>query len=286
MMKYPVVLGCLWLVLGFTPVSAQSSLLWKIEGPELDQPSYLYGTIHLLCKEDLSLSPACQEAFAATEQLVLELDMDDPSMFATMQQVMVMMDGSELEGIMAEEDYNELQQFFLDSVGMGLGLLGRFKPMILQTFMYPKLLGCTPVSYEEEFVRWAKKLGMEVQGLETIEFQMGIFDEIPYEEQAEWLMETVREYDEAREGLAELIEVYHSQDLDALIETMQASMDEYEAFGEMLLDKRNATWVPIMEELMKARATFFGVGAGHLGGEQGLLSLLRSAGYTVTPVSL
>ncbi|MEL6534183.1 MAG: TraB/GumN family protein [Bacteroidota bacterium] len=286
MIKYPVVALGLWLLLGYTSVSAQSSLLWKIEGEGLDVPSYLYGTIHLLCKDDLQLPPPLQEAFTMAGQLVLELDMDDPSMFATMQQVMVMQDGGDLESLMEEEEYNRLQQFFQDSIGMGLGLLGRFKPIILQTFMYPKLLGCTPVSYEEEFVRWAKKTDIEVHGLETIEFQMGVFDEIPYEQQAEWLLEAIANYQDTRAGLTGLMEVYHTQDLDALISTMESSMDEYGAFRETLLDDRNATWLPKMVEYMQAQSTFFGVGAGHLGGEQGLLSLLREAGYTVSPVEL
>lgn len=266
--------------------SNESSLLWRIEGPGLEQPSYLYGTIHLLCKEDLQLTEPLRQAFAATQQLVLELDMDDPGMFSDMQQHMVMTNGGNLKNLMDEEEYATLNQFFHDSVGMGLGLLNRFKPFVLQTFLYPNLLGCNPVSYEEEFVRWAKKAKVEVHGLETIDRQMGVFDNIPYEEQVTWLMEMVDDYDQSRKDLQVLITTYRNQDLDKLSAWMVESMAEYEDYGTLLLDDRNTDWLPKMESFMKDQATFFGVGAGHLGGEKGVLNLLREVGYTVSPISL
>lgn len=286
-MKAPLSLALFALLCAFTATAQPtSSLLWRVEGPDLVAPSYLFGTVHLLCKDDLVLGEGMVKAFEEVDKLVLELDMDDPGMFLSMQQSMTMAGDSLLSDLLDSARYAWLNQYFLDSVGMGLEAIGRFKPFMVQTFLYPSLMGCKPVSYEESLVRWAKKRSLPVEGLESVNDQMQIFDEIPYATQAEWLWEVANNPEEARQQFVELAGRYRTGDHQQLYDWMIASLDEYSEYRSLLLDDRNAAWVAQMEVMMQEGAIFFAVGAAHLGGEKGLLGILTKMGYQVTPVAV
>ena len=53
----------------------ETGLLWKISGNKLEQPSYLFGTHHLVQLSYLENIDGVEEAFMATEQTVGEVDM-------------------------------------------------------------------------------------------------------------------------------------------------------------------------------------------------------------------
>jgi uncharacterized protein YbaP (TraB family) len=56
--------------------------------------------------------------------------------------------------------------------------------------------------------------------------------------------------------------------------------------SEDILDKRNKSWIPVMEASMKVQLSFFAAGAAHLAGRNGLINLLREKGYTLSPIFL
>lgn len=152
--------------------------------------------------------------------------------------------------------------------------------------LYPKLLDCTSQSFETELMRIAKEQGEEVNGLETIEDQLKVFDDIPYKAQAKDLVRSAKDnmsYD--KETFAKMLNVYKNEDITAMIEMMNddnfSSVSEHQ---DELLDNRNKNWIPKIGEYAKEQPTFFGVGAGHLAGNNGVINLLREAGYTVTAV--
>ena len=129
----------------------------------------------------------------------------------------------------------------------------------------------------------AKAQGNEVEGLETVAEQMAMFDRFPYEDQADDIVEMISDMDKTRSIYRNLVDLYKEEDLNGLSEMM----DEY--FNgpnekDILLIERNQKWIPMMESIAKKQPTFFGVGAGHLGGDLGVIALLKRAGYTVTPV--
>lgn len=82
-----------------------------------------------------------------------------------------------------------------------------------------------------------------------------------------------------------LFETYQSEDIEAMITLMRTSENEISSkFETIMLTERNKKWVPRIISIAKEKPTFFGVGAGHLGGENGVINLLRKAGYKVDPV--
>jgi uncharacterized protein len=262
----------------------ENALLWKITGPELESPSYLFGTIHVTC--DATLNNNVLEALDQTKLLVLELDMDDPSMQMQMMKYMNMKDGIELADLVSEDDYTTLKAFANEELGMSVEFIKNMKPFIISSMMYPKLIDCNMQSFEIELMKVSKSQNEEVMGLETIEEQLSIFDEIPYQEQVKDLIKSAKEnLAEDKKLFAKMMEIYNKQDIELLLTIITNSESSFSAHTEKLLFKRNQNWIPKIIAHAKNQPTFFGVGAAHLAGEQGVIALLRNAGYTIEAVN-
>lgn len=261
-----------------------NSLLWKISGNGLEQPSYLYGTIHLTC--NYMLSDKIAKAFEETDQLALEIDMDDPSMQAKMMKGMMMSDGKSMKEMLSEEDYKQLNTFFKSNMGFNLDMFNTVKPFMISSMLISKTVPCeSPMSYEVEFMKITKDQNEEVKGLETIEYQMGVFDSIPYKEQLDDLLKMAKEgLEESKNEFEQLNALYGKENLDGLMKLMTEDEDVSAKFITELLDKRNQNWIPVIERMSKEKPTFYGVGAMHLAGEQGVINLLRKEGYDVEAV--
>lgn len=259
-----------------------SSLLWKIEGPGT-QTSYLFGTIHLLPESEFKIQEKVTNAFHAAEQIVLEVDMDDPSLQMKLMQYATMKEGVTLEQVFSEEDYELVNDEIIRIMGIGLANLNTMKPYMLYSMLIRNIIEGTPASYELTFVQMAREKGLEVLGLETIAEQMAVFDRIPYSVQAEDVVDMVREKEEMKKEFAEMVSAYNAEDLEALIEITEEYADSEEMLNELIY-KRNKNWIPLIREMSAGKRTFFGVGAGHLGGPEGVIALLKKAGYEVTPV--
>lgn len=261
----------------------ESSLLWKISGNGLERESYLFGTIHIICKEDFLMDERITTAFDQTEQLIMELDMSDPQLAAKMQQVSLNPGMKNLQSEMDEPTAKALDGFLTKNYGAGLAQLGILKPFVLSSMVLLKILPCAEVeSYEGFFTSRASASGKPVAGLETVDFQMGIFDQIPQEVQLEELGKLITG-DSSTQDLEKLTSTYRLEDLDAMY-TLMNSAGMVADYRVLMLDDRNKNWIPKIEEAMKSKSVFVAVGAGHLGGEFGVIALLKKAGYTVVPI--
>jgi uncharacterized protein len=268
------------------PAQLEKSLLWEISGQGLTQPSYLYGTMHLTCPNQLVVPAKLQEKLATTKQLYLELDMDDPNLPIAMLQNSAQKDGSTLKTLLSPEDYAIASQFFQQNVGIPLDKVGSMKPIILIGLLYPSLLGCQPGSWEATLIQLARTRNSEVLGLETVQAQFAIFDQIPAKDQAAMVMEVVRDPANAKQELQKLLAAYQAQDVNELYRMVAEASPTEARFEQVLLKDRNQRWIPAIAQAAQAKPTFFAVGAGHLGGQNGVIPLLRQAGYTVKPVPL
>ncbi|HLV51992.1 MAG TPA: TraB/GumN family protein, partial [Flavobacterium sp.] len=52
----------------------EPSLLWQIEGNGLEKPSYLFGTIHMICEDDFMMTPAIERSLENVEAFYAEID--------------------------------------------------------------------------------------------------------------------------------------------------------------------------------------------------------------------
>ena len=267
---------------GQTPV--ENSLLWEITSPGQAKPSYLFGTIHLICPADFALSDSLKSTLARTQQVALEIDMDDPGMMAGMMKSMNMSDGNELKKLVTEQEYAKLSQFYKDSVGVGIAMFEKAKPFILMGPLFNAVLSCQPQSYEMSLVELAAKQKSEVIGIETLEEQMAIFDTIPYKDQVKMIITMIDSLPQARKEFSNLVALYKSQKINDLYNLMMASNYGMDGNEEVMLFARNQKWVPRIRKIAAEKPTFFAVGAGHLGGDRGVIALLRKEGFKVRAI--
>ena len=264
-------------------VKSDNSLLWKIEGKNLKTPSYVLGTIHILPQKDFFLSEAMKQALANTQQVVLELDMDDPAMGMTMLQNASMSDGSTLDKLLSAEDYQKLDVLIKKSTGVGVEVFNKWQPMLVASFAMQQMMDNQIASYEMTLVRMAQEAQKEVKGLESIQEQTEAMATIPYPQQAKYLSEILNDFDKQKALFGKMVELYKSQNLNALLDYMVEQSGGID-FSTVLLNQRNQKWIPKIALLAAEKSTFFAVGAGHLPGKDGVLTLLRKAGYRVTAV--
>lgn len=262
----------------------EKSLLWKISGNGLKHESYLFGTIHITC--DATLDENTLKALENTKQLYLELDMDEKSMQMQMMKYMMMKDGVKLSTLLNADDFKTVDEFLKKNINMSAKMFDSFKPFMITTMLYPKMLDCPFQSVESELMKVTKEQNEEVFGLETVEDQMKVFDNISYEIQAEELVKTAKSgLDKDKVELTKMMEIYKSKDIEGMLKMMDDSDNKITSENQdVLLNNRNKNWIPIIIKTIKDKPTFFGVGAGHLAGEEGVIKLLRKQGYKVEAV--
>jgi uncharacterized protein YbaP (TraB family) len=278
------------------PVSdtLEKALLWEISGDSINT-SYLFGTIHLIPEEDFFLPPGTDEAIAASSAMVFEIDlkemMEDPMAQIGLFMKAFMNNGTTLRDLLDEDEYQMVKAHF-DEIGLPLMIFERVKPMFLSVFASGdfsmndmSMASGGSKSYEMEFLTIADEKSMDVGGLETMEFQISMFDSIPYDVQAQMLVESIAAEEEGSDQMDALIAIYKDQDVEGLFSVLGDSEDAMMEYEDMLVSGRNKNWIPVMEEVMKKESAFFAVGAGHLGGKNGVIRLLRDAGYTLRPIS-
>ena len=264
-------------------VPTEKTLLWQIRGKGISKPSYLFGTIHLMCKDDIKVPPIVKERFDATKQLYMEIDTDDPKMMAEMMSNMKMKDSVTLQQLMGSR-YDTISKVFLSATnGTPLSVLSVFKPIFLMSYLYPSLLGCMPASWEKEFENMAKEKKKEIHGLEKLKDQFDVFDKIPYQEQADLFVKLLLNSDSSKIKMQKLLDIYNKKDV-AQLNLLTIMDDDLKKYEDVLLTNRNQNWIPIIGREAKKQPTFFAFGAGHLGGVHGVIALLRKAGYKVTAV--
>ena len=262
-----------------------NTLLWEISGNNLSSPSYLFGSFHLLCKDDIRFSASLLKAVKLSREIYLELKLDDPSILLSGMMLMNMNGGKKLKDLYLPAAYKKLEDFFRDSLKTPLMLFPSMKPAFLESMLYPKMMPCKSISgVEEELMVVAKNDKKEIKGLETMAFQAAVFDSIPYIDQAKELLHSIDSLTAWRKYFDTLINVYKSQRLQEIEKLFSRSEFGMEENQELLLNSRNRNWVNLLKTIMKNGPIFIAVGAGHLVGEQGLIQLFKKAGYNLRPI--
>ena len=286
----------LGLLLVATAVHAQ--LLWKVTGNGLGRPSYILGTHHMAPSTMIDQIKGMNEAIAGCDIVVGEAEKDSlmsPEVQARMAQAMVAPLDSTLDKVLTPADYGIVEKVFnkyFGTLGMKLKQVNNLKPSAISTQMQ----AMQAIKYFPNFdanslidvmvQTRANEAGRPSVGLENVDEQINLLFNGSIANQAKGLVEACKQDEFFQVQSAALADAYLAQDLDKLLAVMtDATMGgDSEEEMEVLIYSRNRSWAEKLKVIMPERACLVCVGAGHLPGEQGLLQLLRNAGYTVEPM--
>ena len=275
----------------------ETGLLWKISGNKLEQPSYLFGTHHLVQLSYLENIDGVEEAFMATEQAVGEVDMNNMGeMQMQLMMASIMPDGESYQDLMNEDDRALLDATLQEYVGAGLSQFGQMKPAMLNTLlsvmMYKKFYPSDEdgLSMDEYFQKKANGLTRPTLGLETVQDQIDVlFGSQSIERQAESLLCTIKNIDYGKKQMDKLMTAYYAQDLTAMAKLYEEDdadnpCPSTQEEKDELNKERNQVWMEKLPEMMSNKSSFIAVGCLHLVGQDGLINQLRNAGYKVEAV--
>jgi uncharacterized protein len=262
------------------------NFIWKATGKQ--GVVYLVGSVHLLTKDFYPLSPALETAYKSSDLLVEEVDMDE--MLAPGAQMQLLSRGllsgeQTLDKVLTPATYGLLGKKLAD-VGAPVEALKRMKPwmiaLTLEAMQWQKAGFDADLGLDKHFFDQAKQEGKEVQGLETVEYQIARFDEMPMDLQDHLLAETIKGIDTEQANMTTLIESWRAGDAPAVERIVLKDLQQEPRLYQRLLVERNRNWLPKLEALFsRKRPAFVVVGAAHLVGNDGLLALLKAKGYAV-----
>ncbi len=276
-----------FVLLALPQTGLAQSLLWEVSGNGLKQPSYLFGTYHILKDSYLDKAPTVRTAFDAAQGVVVETTVDSSAMLNMAMRAL--MPGNSLKKLLSEPDYQLVATEFKQVTGYDLAMFNMMKPIMTATTLslgyaekeVDTLRKFTGQPLDLYFAVEAKKKGKAVTPLETMEQQMAfLFDHDPVEKQAADLVKLVKEKKDTKGQSQHLTDLYLAGDLEGMWKLGQQHEEKY---GDLsyLVKERNQTWMGKLPTIMAVRPTFVAVGALHLPGPEGLIALLRKAGYEV-----
>lgn len=281
----------LLLVLGGGQAATAAStdgLVWKIDGPK--GAVYIAGSMHLLRRDRPALPAAIDAAYREAEALVMEIDTDDvdeQAMAALMLRTSTFSDGRSLPLVAGDARWKALRPVLArsrvpETFAMALEPWG--VAILLTTVEYARLGFDPEVGVEKQLQQRAARDRKDIGGLETPEFQLGLLDSLPMDEQLQLLDMTLEELDEMPAMVDDLYAAWRGGDLARLDALLLEGYRETPKLYDDLVDRRNRNWVPQVKALLERdRDTLVVVGALHLVGERGLIALLEREGLQPQP---
>ena len=274
-------------------LNANAQIFWKISGNGLEKTSYLFGTHHLIDKEQIRNFDQILTLSGQVDAVVGEIDMSDMQAQSTRMMLAVVMKDTTMGDLLSAEDYIFVDSVFKSVMGSGLDQLGKLKPAMLSAYYsiasFLKETGKTtqPTSIDELFQKEAKDRNKKFVPLETIDEQMQMmFGSIPLKRQAEILVKDLKETSRAKEEFNKLNACYLAGDLVGLENLTNESTNMTAEEMKVLVDNRNLNWARRIPAILNAQSCFIAVGCLHLVGETGLIKQLQVKGYTVEPIVL
>lgn len=264
----------------------EKSVLWKAVHPEKKGEIYLFGTMHLIEKEYFYFPKKLQKLIESAELIVMEL----PGLPNPMEVMnLVRLENGSLFDYFSPEQRDSILQWAKNDLQLDSAFFcasfGKMKPFVIAQMTTEMEFKGSTESYEINIEQIAKAKDIPLRGLETVEEQMGFFDAMSIEDQREMVMQGVRGDSEVV-SIRELEELYQAQDLDGLFKKIVESDESWSYMENELIKNRNYNWLNQMPGFFTGQKVFVAVGAGHLGGPEGLIRLMEEQGYLLSPVEL
>jgi uncharacterized protein YbaP (TraB family) len=265
----------------------EGALLWQITNEHNSDTSHLFGTMHMIESEFYIFPDQLKMLAKNSDAIVMELP-GLPSPYEMLKYVMLKDDTLWNHFGAGQEDslMNWVEEFTEFDRSMVKSVFSKMKPFALIQLTTASQFSGKVESYEMDFTEIAKEDSIEIIGLETVADQMKIFDDMSIEEQVEMLMATIRDPDADKDLLKLMQSIYFSQEIEELYELIHEEGGTIAEKEDAFLTNRNKNWIGKLKNILPDSKLFIAVGAGHLGGPEGVIRLLQKEGYTLTPIRL
>jgi uncharacterized protein YbaP (TraB family) len=256
------------------------------------EPSYVYGTMHSTDPDVVKLPPPVARAFGQSARLLLEL-VFTPDMQARMQREMRLTDGRTLSEVIGATLFSRVMQRAA-VYGLPTGHMNTLKPwaagLVFNLPVAELDRGASgAVALDRALQQAADNRGIPVYGLESVEEQIAAFGDMSEKDQIESLRLIIELNPQIESLFNEMKEAYLAGNLDhlhAMARRMYSGKNRRLAkqFEERFIGLRNRRMANRMARHIKQGGAFVAIGALHLSGEDGVLSLLEKRGYKVRQI--
>jgi uncharacterized protein YbaP (TraB family) len=275
------------------PLAAQNartatakSFLWRVESAT--GALYLAGSVHALSADIYPLTPAFEKAFNASDTLVEEINLGEMNQLTSPLTILgkgMFQDGRTFDQVVSKETAALVAERVKDMIPFEM--LRPMKPwmvdLMLTAIELQKEGLDANLGLDKHFFDEAQAANKRVIGLETAESQIDRLDQLPAAVQEQMLRSSLEDLDAERKNLKAIVSAWRRGDAPGLQQLLLAGFANYPAAYTSLLVERNRNWMPQLESCLAGRnSCFVVVGAAHLVGPDGLLTMLQKKGYRVT----
>ena len=279
----------LFLFVFFSAEAQYNSLLWKISGNGLKQPSFLYGTMHTSDSRVFAFSDSVMPYFSSVKAYAMELDPKEAFNMSLLSKLMMGKEYS-LKKMMPEHEYHVLDSIVKKEISFSVSLFDNVAPVFTMTIFEASGMELSDSGnttnkevLDMYFYKQAKKKRKKVIGIETVDEQLSALNSLSYQEQADLLLKEIRSFEENKTEGTDIVEYYLAQNLDSLA-TTDADAQMPEKFYKALITDRNIRMANRIADFIREQTTFIAIGALHLPKSDGVIELLRKKGFTVEAV--
>jgi uncharacterized protein YbaP (TraB family) len=260
------------------------TLFWEISGNGLKQTSFLYGTMHSVCVDNMNIVPSAKKAILNSQVLYVEIYIEKPidqykSMLTSLNPK-----GRNIETYFNKSEIKKLDRLIQKKLNLRLYNYQLLKPQAFNNLIYSIALPCKLTSYEEEILKIAKSGNLKIASLETFDAHA----KVPIRKDLDYIADIKNFLSNPRKNtytssFLESKRQYDSKDIQKMYENFSLRMDD-KSYHQMVIVDRNLAWIPIIEKSVKENKCFFAFGAAHLAGDVGIINLLKEKGYSVKPI--
>jgi len=259
----------------------KKSLLWKLDGVDLPGASYLFGTMHLPYSAAFRNRAIVYEKIRECQAFALEFNLNEKAPPQIDSTILHLPEAKTLKDFMPAKRYRKLREFFLKTSSLDLDPINHLLPLLITNFLTKKILAEENiVSLDEHLFDFAKSEERLLLGIETYLEQYEIMKKIPIDFQLKGLLEIGKNSKKFRQNLVRTAHLYAEADLQKLYKSVKKGAGR---MRKLLLFQRNLIMAERINRMLREQTLFAAIGAGHLGGEKGILRLLKRKGLTVTP---
>jgi len=273
-------------------VKAGTPALWKVTGTQPGQvgTAYMFGTIHILPDDVQWRTPALETAIGDSDQLVIEvLGLDDPQSAAKIFSRLAVSPGQEKLDTRIKPALREDLDRIIEASSISIRTLNRMESWAAALSLasaQTRGLGLdSSGGVEKKLTAQFQKAGKPIEALETIELQLGYFDQLPEAQQRKMLTSVIEESGDSQQAFEQLFNAWVTGDIEQIVTLSDSGILTDPKTREYLLVRRNLDWAEQLDKrLQKPGTSLVAVGAAHLAGPDAVQATLAKRGYKVEKI--